>query len=781
MVAGLKIAFRKVLEQGGGSLSYALCWEWKRLMVASRAIAVLAAAVLAVVGPSLAQSQASGANRKALIIGASDYAILPDAAPGVVGDLLGVRNDVVRMVRAVRDMGVPDSQVTVLADHVDTTRMGRAVDGVATRAAILRQLDRLAQGAKPGDQILVYFSGHGAQQPDKDDAFGPADEADGLDELILPVDIGYWGEKDQAVVGAITDDELGRKVEAIRAKKAFVWLIIDSCHSGTALRGGPAPSTAGVEIKSLSSDLLRIPKARIDRARAKAARTPARYDRGGLDRDEAERGGVAAFYAAGPDQLATARAFPEAGGESISLLTFAVTQVLASGRAKSYRDLAIMVEGFFAEPAYNDGFRQPGFEGDLDKAILGQESSRPREWLVRRVGDALRLRGGLLDGVAPGAIVAIRYPQEKEILAYARVDRADATTADLAPVAFGGLDAGAASAIDPYRRFVASQAAPGIPLGFRVGLPPAATVSPLVQAALDRITSSPQNEAERSLTYVSDGQAADIYLRIGPDRVWLADQPSGFAQTGRFQPPWITLTGDETADTLADLLLSNLRLKAKSTLLLRAMGQLQSASGREHLQVSYFVDRLRQPVPEGEKCGPKPPPPYSPPSSAVGLGRWLEQNGGLARLRHCDVVYVRVENTGAAPVDLTPLYFSRDGSIAYLGLGAGPVGQDVRLPPGETRFFFFRALTASGVQAYPLGAEQLALIAAPVEDQGSAPRSYAYLREASPPRNRDYRTDLDDYLEAAGFGGGRQRSAAIRGDAATVIESVWLLEGSEAP
>lgn len=87
-------------------------------------------------------------------------------------------------------------------------------DGLATREAFLSGIAQMARIAQPEDVVLVFFSGHGQQTPDGEDA----DELDGLDETIVLYD------------GSLTDDEVVEALDAIRA--GTVILAIDSCHSG---------------------------------------------------------------------------------------------------------------------------------------------------------------------------------------------------------------------------------------------------------------------------------------------------------------------------------------------------------------------------------------------------------------------------------------------------------------------------------------------------------------------------------------------------------------------
>jgi len=102
-------------------------------------------------------------------------------------------------------------------------------DGLATREAFLAGIRQLAERAEPDDVVVVFFSGHGQQQPDQPDG----DELDALDETIVLYD------------GSLTDDEVIEALSAIRA--GTVILALDSCHSGGFARDWEtAPGRLGV-------------------------------------------------------------------------------------------------------------------------------------------------------------------------------------------------------------------------------------------------------------------------------------------------------------------------------------------------------------------------------------------------------------------------------------------------------------------------------------------------------------------------------------------------------
>ena len=102
------------------------------------------------------------------------------------------------------------------------------VDAEATRRNILDTIERwLVAGTEPGDEVFLYFSGHGFQQPDKD-----GDESDRRDETLVPVDA--FVDSERTVVGMIADDEIAGLVERMDGRRIHV--VLDSCHSGTATR-----------------------------------------------------------------------------------------------------------------------------------------------------------------------------------------------------------------------------------------------------------------------------------------------------------------------------------------------------------------------------------------------------------------------------------------------------------------------------------------------------------------------------------------------------------------
>lgn len=135
-----------------------------------------------------------------------------------VNSLMGTVNDARAMKGfATARLGFDESDIRML------------LDGEATRDNILRSIEEwLIAGTRQGDDVFLYFSGHGSQQGDD-----TADEADGLDETLVPVDAIVGA--DMVVRGMISDDEVAALLARLPGRRVHV--VIDACHSGTSDRG----------------------------------------------------------------------------------------------------------------------------------------------------------------------------------------------------------------------------------------------------------------------------------------------------------------------------------------------------------------------------------------------------------------------------------------------------------------------------------------------------------------------------------------------------------------
>ncbi|MBK9385754.1 MAG: caspase family protein [Planctomycetes bacterium] len=166
-----------------------------------------------------------------MLIGCSRYPRIAAARREIDAEkrihLRGPANDVALLRPIFRDrLAIPEENLRVLED---------AGAQQPTRENILAELEKMRALVGPGSFVILFFAGHGAQVRDLS-----GDEPDGWDEVILPTNAAALEEsRDRAdgIENAITDDEIGAQLSALREKGAFVWTIFDCCHAGTATRG----------------------------------------------------------------------------------------------------------------------------------------------------------------------------------------------------------------------------------------------------------------------------------------------------------------------------------------------------------------------------------------------------------------------------------------------------------------------------------------------------------------------------------------------------------------
>lgn len=145
---------------------------------------------------------------KAFLVGINDYA---PAGPGG-SDLRGCVNDVRNMANTLVICGFDPRSIRLCTDRC------------ATKARILEGLQWLISGAKKGDSLVFYYSGHGSQVADIS-----GDEVDHKDEILCPHDIDF------ARRVYISDDDL-RAIFSTLPAGVNLEVILDCCHSGTGTR-----------------------------------------------------------------------------------------------------------------------------------------------------------------------------------------------------------------------------------------------------------------------------------------------------------------------------------------------------------------------------------------------------------------------------------------------------------------------------------------------------------------------------------------------------------------
>ena len=154
------------------------------------------------------------AKREALLIGVSSYP---------VSSLEGPINDVAAMKKVlVSNWDFPVENIKILLDKK------------GTKKNILAEIAKLYDITQSGDEIFIYFSGHGTSAEDRDLNF-PLPTTSGA---FIPYDVREAKNIRQAIDHlVIGKTDLRPLLEKLDKGKRHVFVAIDACYSGNAVRG----------------------------------------------------------------------------------------------------------------------------------------------------------------------------------------------------------------------------------------------------------------------------------------------------------------------------------------------------------------------------------------------------------------------------------------------------------------------------------------------------------------------------------------------------------------
>jgi uncharacterized caspase-like protein len=167
-------------------------------------IAIVAAPALASVAgaqdPAASDSELKPARRWAILIGVEDYLR--------ANDLPFVKNDVVRLAETLQVRGgLPRVQIATFVDESNQKRL-------PTKSNLLAEIPALLAKCQAGDQVIVYFSGHGVQDQNGQLYLAPSD--------IDPQHVAETGVSLNWFRDEIAKCKAGTKI-----------LLLDACHAGT--------------------------------------------------------------------------------------------------------------------------------------------------------------------------------------------------------------------------------------------------------------------------------------------------------------------------------------------------------------------------------------------------------------------------------------------------------------------------------------------------------------------------------------------------------------------
>lgn len=481
------------------------------------------------------------AEMRALLIGVSDYTVL-DA------DLKGPAADVRLMAEVLAARGVAPGAITALTS--DPAGLDPAIPtALPTRAAILSAMGALQAAVRPGDTVIFYFSGHGAEAPDTS-----GDEGGGYDEILLPADAAGWKGAIGAVENALVDDELQVWAQGLLSNGVRLVGLIDACHSATGFR---AAGGAGVP-RGLGPEALAIP--------AGVASAPPGPPEPALS------GEFVFLYSSQSDQRSFE--YPLADGSDWhGEFTLRLAEVLRTAPGASWAQVLTATSDAMVQGAAQ---QVPDGEGPLLQApVFGQGAATAR--LPLKDGT---LAAGLLQGLDEGDEVAFYTgPAGGDPLGSATLTKVEARKAQL-------------SAPAPQGALWAEVTAPAAPPPLRLG--PAVRADDADYAAWLAALPPPATGPADLVPILTGGTLA----LAGPDGIL---DPNGPGSTPRITP--------EPGETAADALSRVLEAAGHSLRLHRLLTGMagRSLTGKAPLEVVYERRPGRL---DGETCavtGPKQP------------------------------------------------------------------------------------------------------------------------------------------------------------------------------
>jgi Caspase domain len=642
----------------------------------------------------------------ALLIGANQYPALEER-----WWLKGPAND----VQLVAQYLTTEAPVPFAADHVTVLSDGVPGSTVPTLEAIRGAFAELTAEVQPGDFVYLHFSGHGTQAP----ALDPSTELDGLDELFLPVDIGPWSDAVGEVQNALVDDEIGMLIDGLRAKGADVWVVFDSCHSGTATRAVESAED-DVRVRQLPPEALGIDVDSVEVSRSVDPRaTEAPFDGGAGD------GSFVAFFAAQTNEVTPEKNLPKGkpGRKPQGVFTWTLMEVLAEYPNATYGQIGQEVLRRYA--VKNLAKSTPLFEGDLDRVVFGGEGGgRVSQWQAE-VGDAgFTIPAGTLHGLSEGTVLAVM---------------GSAADADMDALGFVELTsvetfASTGRAVEKDGKVLPAELPKGVTLRkldealdftLTVALPQAGSApADELLAALGEL----QDASGPRLSFVAPEGEADLRLAVlpdspRPDAIWVLPS-TGLAEDLGATPSVSTMDKDgaELAAVLADTLVTMARAQN--------LMKLAGAVGASNPDVE--VELLTR-TPEDRTLRPLP---FAP----------------VPTLLPDDEVHVLARNNSDGPVDVNVLYIGADWSISHWFSG--------RLQPGdELKKGLFK------ISADVLGQERLLVVVTPARPQ-SPVEDLSYLAQDALDTTRAVGgTAFGEALAEAGFGETTRGAIALTDEA----------------
>jgi hypothetical protein len=603
---------------------------------------------------------------RALLIGTNFY-----RPGGPWPSLSGCVRDAGRMEDFLRHvLGVP-------ADRIRKLTASAPLDGGSeppeppedrpTYGNMVAELLRLAREAAPGEQVLIYFAGHGGRLP----TCIPEVRHTGVDEVLLPYDAAAPATR------CLRDVEVGAILRSLLDRQALVTLVLDCCHAGAANRLLEVPPEIGVRGSGVVDgrprpmDSLVAPRPSLAALWRSLDAGPERNLTLGSGWQPDPRGYVL-LAACRSSEIAFE--LPFEGREKRGVFTHALLEGLRHlAPGLTYRRL---YDRIVAEVHNRLEQQTPVLEGDEDRVVFGDRSVREPPAVnvlrVERGGKRLLLETGRAQGIERRARFTI-HGDAAAPLAVAQVTMAGSTESWSRIVESVRPDSLAAG----LRAYPQEAGALGVRRTVRLLRAP----SQQAQTTMDAVEKILEQGGGRGfLRLARAGEGADFLVAANALGRCEIQDPAGTPLPNLPQP---AASGSGAAQLLIDLLVHLAKF--------RNVQRLVNRDRRSPLRGALVVEAGR------------PPKDWSPGKPVV-----FTEAKPVRRVRCGQWIWVRLHNAAAQELSLGVLDVQPDWGVSLL-LPAPHSGDSVPLGPGGERVVPLQVQLPRGLQK---GTDLLKVVAA---------------------------------------------------------------------
>ena len=625
--------------------------------------------------------------KHAIVVGVADY---PNLDKKLWLD--GPRNDVEVVMNYLLDNNFDETNITLLADDEPI---------LPTYKNILIAFEKTINKSKSGDMVYLHFSGHGSQQP-QEDLSDSNQEHDGLDEIFLPRDVKNFNYKMGKVENALVDNEVNLFITRFREKGVFVWLVFDSCHAGTMLRG---TEQDGVKHRKVEPNILKIPSALIKKAKNRQTdnrkKKTASVNANSKNKDLA---GYIAFYAAQSTESTIEMKLPQQGPDRkpMGLFTYTISDILSSNIDMSYTQLS---EAILNRYTGSRSISTPIFEGsNLNTAIFNSNRKIDvAQWKVlphKKQNGLANLSAGQIHGINSDTILAlVKSPSETKqpIMGYIQVIKSDLISSTAKAIGYNGI-----KPIKITSRLYARAIGSKIETPLTIWIQPDKNNSASADKLKNLLKSiSADKKQAINIKFTDKKDKADFHLAVDNKQILFTSATIALTKNNSNKIYSLEFDNSPRLNNNSEFsksLTKTLRILAKTKRLYAASKQFKNKNALANLDVSFKVTKGKNTV-------------------AVSDADKLSLYDG-------NIIEVTIRNNSKSAVDVTALYI--DSGYGISPIFPTEIGATNRIQPKSQSVKIIK----SKVSTTTLGNESLIIIA--VEAKTNTQRSdFSFLAQPS--------------------------------------------------